>query len=72
VASFWVVIPAGERGVWMRFGQVQEEILAEGLHFLIPLVDSVETLSTRVQIARLTTCCDPEITYWFSRLVELV
>jgi hypothetical protein len=49
VASFWVIIPAGERGVWMRFGQVQEEILAEGLHFVIPLVDSVETLSTRVQ-----------------------
>lgn len=24
------------------------------------------------EIARLTTCCDPEITYWFSRLVELV
>lgn len=24
------------------------------------------------EIARLTTCCDPEITYWFSRLVELM
>ncbi|MEP0907407.1 hypothetical protein NC969_17995 [Leptolyngbya subtilissima ST-M1] len=24
------------------------------------------------EIARLTTCCDPEITYWFSRLVELI
>jgi hypothetical protein len=24
------------------------------------------------EIARLTTCCDPEIAYWFSRLVELV
>ncbi|MBW4459039.1 MAG: hypothetical protein KME47_02180 [Nodosilinea sp. WJT8-NPBG4] len=24
------------------------------------------------EIARLTTCCDPEITYWFSCLVELV
>lgn len=25
-----------------------------------------------VEIARLTTCCDPEIIYWFSRLVSLV
>lgn len=24
------------------------------------------------EIARLTTCSDPEITYWFSRLVALV
>jgi hypothetical protein len=24
------------------------------------------------EIARLTTCCDPEITYWFSRLVALI
>ncbi|WP_197064732.1 hypothetical protein [Leptolyngbya sp. KIOST-1] len=24
------------------------------------------------EIARLTTCCDPEIAYWFSRLVELM
>ena len=24
------------------------------------------------EIARLTTCCDPEVAYWFSRLVELV
>lgn len=25
-----------------------------------------------VEIARLTTCCDPEIIYWFSRLVDLM
>lgn len=25
-----------------------------------------------VEIAELTTCCDPEITYWFSRLVALI
>lgn len=24
------------------------------------------------EISRLTTCCDPEITYWFSRLVSLI
>lgn len=25
-----------------------------------------------VEISRLTTCCDPEIIYWFSRLVDLI
>ncbi|MBE9160440.1 prohibitin family protein [Nodosilinea sp. LEGE 06152] len=55
LASFWVVVPAGERGVWMRFGRVQEKILAEGLHFVVPLVDSVETLSTRVQKQEVAT-----------------
>lgn len=25
-----------------------------------------------VEIARLTTCCDPEIIYWFSRLISLL
>jgi regulator of protease activity HflC (stomatin/prohibitin superfamily) len=52
---FWVVVPAGERGVWMRFGQVQEEIWQEGLHFVIPLVDSVEMLSIRVQKQEIPT-----------------
>ncbi|MBD0335210.1 MAG: prohibitin family protein [Cyanobacteria bacterium Co-bin13] len=44
-----MIVPAGERGVWMRFGKVQETVFEEGLHFVIPLVDTVETLSTRVQ-----------------------
>lgn len=25
-----------------------------------------------VEISRLTTCCDPEVIYWFSRLVSVV
>ncbi|MBD2120576.1 hypothetical protein [Trichocoleus sp. FACHB-262] len=25
-----------------------------------------------VEIARLTTCCDPEVVYWFSRIVSLM
>ncbi|MDX2098748.1 MAG: hypothetical protein SFW36_13305 [Leptolyngbyaceae cyanobacterium bins.59] len=25
-----------------------------------------------VEIARLTTCCDPEIVYWFARLITLL
>ncbi len=49
LTCFWVIVPVGERGVWTRFGQVQPEILDEGLHFVIPLVDRVQTLSIRVQ-----------------------
>jgi hypothetical protein len=31
-----------------------------------------ETFQLAREIARLSTCCDPEIAYWFSRLVELM
>ncbi len=49
VSRFFVVVPAGERGVLLRFGAVQEQILPEGLHPLVPLVFSVRPLSVRVQ-----------------------
>lgn len=49
ISTFFVVIPAGKRGVLMEFGQVKEVILAEGLHPLIPVVNTVEKLSVRVQ-----------------------
>jgi hypothetical protein len=31
-----------------------------------------EAYQIAVEIARLTTCCDPEIVYWFSRLTSLM
>jgi regulator of protease activity HflC (stomatin/prohibitin superfamily) len=49
ISTFFVVIPAGKRGVLMEFGQVKEVVLAEGLHPLIPVVNTVEKLSVRVQ-----------------------
>jgi regulator of protease activity HflC (stomatin/prohibitin superfamily) len=49
ISTFFVVIPAGKRGVLMEFGQVKEVILTEGLHPLIPVVNTVEKLSVRVQ-----------------------
>jgi len=49
ISTFFVVIPAGKRGILMEFGQVKEVILAEGLHPLIPVVNTVEKLSVRVQ-----------------------
>lgn len=49
LSSFFVIVNAGERGVWMRFGKVQAQVLDEGLHVVIPLVDTVQKLSVRVQ-----------------------
>ncbi|BAZ37069.1 band 7 protein [Calothrix sp. NIES-4101] len=45
----FVVVNAGERGVLMKFGEVQEKILGEGLHLVIPIVNTVKKLSIRVQ-----------------------
>jgi prohibitin 1 len=44
-----IVINAGQRGVLLQFGQVQEQILGEGIHLIIPLVNTVQTLSVRIQ-----------------------
>jgi regulator of protease activity HflC (stomatin/prohibitin superfamily) len=44
-----VIVHAGERGVLMQFGKVQQRVLGEGLHFIIPLVNTVKNLSVRVQ-----------------------
>jgi len=45
----FAIVGAGERGVMMRFGKVQEAILDEGIHPIFPIVTSVKTLSVRVQ-----------------------
>jgi regulator of protease activity HflC (stomatin/prohibitin superfamily) len=45
----FTIISAGERGVLMRFGEVQKQILGEGIHFIIPLVNTVQKLSVRIQ-----------------------
>jgi regulator of protease activity HflC (stomatin/prohibitin superfamily) len=34
----FVVVEAGQRGVLMKFGEVQDQILGEGLHLIIPTV----------------------------------
>ncbi|HEY9657142.1 MAG TPA: prohibitin family protein [Allocoleopsis sp.] len=49
LASFFAIIPAGKRGVLMRFGEVQDQVLAEGIHFIVPIVNTVQPLSVRVQ-----------------------
>lgn len=44
-----VMIGAGERGVVLNFGAVQPLVLGEGLHFRMPLVQSVVKMDVRVQ-----------------------
>jgi regulator of protease activity HflC (stomatin/prohibitin superfamily) len=45
----FAIVNAGERGVVMRLGQVQDTVLSEGIHPLVPIVTSVKRLSVRVQ-----------------------
>ena len=49
VTRFFVVVHAGERGVLLRWGAVQERILEEGIHPLLPVRDDVAAISVRVQ-----------------------
>jgi prohibitin 2 len=48
IGSF-VTIPAGERGVLLRFGKVSG-ILNEGLNMKIPVIDAVERMSVKTQL----------------------
>ncbi len=45
----FVIVNAGERGVLMVFGRVQEKVLNEGIHGIIPVVNTVQKLSVRIQ-----------------------
>jgi len=43
------IVKAGTRGVVMKFGKVQDVILDEGIHPIMPIVTTVKRLSVRVQ-----------------------
>lgn len=45
----FVIVNAGERGVLMEFGKVEDRILGEGIHVIIPVMNTVKRLSVRVQ-----------------------
>ena len=45
----FVIINAGQRGVMMKFGKVQERVLDEGIHPILPVITTVQHLSVRVQ-----------------------
>ncbi|NJO80713.1 MAG: prohibitin family protein [Cyanobacteria bacterium RM1_2_2] len=45
----FTIVGAGERGVVMSFGKVQDRVLDEGLHPILPIVTNVKRLNVRVQ-----------------------
>src|SRR5512143_3157163 len=45
----FVIVGAGERGVVMNFGAVQDKVLDEGLHVRVPLMQKVIKMDVRVQ-----------------------
>lgn len=49
IFSPFTIIPAGHRGVVTTFGKVKPEVLGEGLHLIIPIVNSVYKVDVRVQ-----------------------
>lgn len=47
----WVQIGAGERGVLLNFGAVQQRVLGEGLHLRIPIMQRIIPMDVKVQKA---------------------
>lgn len=45
----FAVVPAGSRGVITTFGKVNPEVLDEGLHFRIPIAQTVHLVDVRIQ-----------------------
>jgi regulator of protease activity HflC (stomatin/prohibitin superfamily) len=47
--STFVIVPAGSRGVVLWWGSVEKRIMDEGLHFKVPLAETVIKVDVRVQ-----------------------
>ncbi|MFT6134968.1 MAG: regulator of protease activity HflC (stomatin/prohibitin superfamily) [Cyclobacteriaceae bacterium] len=47
----WVQIGAGERGIVQNFGAVQDDVLNEGIHFRIPIMQTVIIMDVKIQKA---------------------
>src|SRR5437899_18532 len=45
----FVIVPAGSRGVVLWWGSVENRIMNEGLHFKVPLTETVMKVDVRVQ-----------------------
>ncbi len=45
----WVQIGAGERGIVLNFGAVQKNVVGEGLHFRVPIMQSFAIMDVKVQ-----------------------
>jgi regulator of protease activity HflC (stomatin/prohibitin superfamily) len=47
----WVQIGAGERGIVQNFNAVQDQVLNEGIHFVIPIVQTISHIDVKIQKA---------------------
>ena len=47
----WVQVGAGQRGIVLNFGAVQKQVLEEGLHLRIPLMQEVVLMDVKLQKA---------------------
>ncbi|WP_323829040.1 prohibitin family protein [Algoriphagus persicinus] len=45
----WVQVGAGQRGIVQNFGAVQNKVLREGIHFKIPVVQTVILMDVKIQ-----------------------
>jgi len=45
----WVQVGAGQRGIVLNFGAVQDKVLDEGLHFRVPIMQNVAIMDVKVQ-----------------------
>src|SRR4030043_1782800 len=45
----FVKIDAGERGVLLNFGAVQDDVLGEGLHLRIPIMQKIVKMDVKIQ-----------------------
>jgi regulator of protease activity HflC (stomatin/prohibitin superfamily) len=47
----WAQIGAGERGIVQNFGAVQDKVLNEGIHFRVPIMQTVIIMDVKIQKA---------------------
>ncbi|PKV48058.1 regulator of protease activity HflC (stomatin/prohibitin superfamily) [Aquimarina sp. MAR_2010_214] len=45
----WVQVGAGERGIVQNFGAVQDVVLEEGIHFKVPIMQTVILMDVKIQ-----------------------
>ena len=44
----WVQVGAGERGIVLNFGAVQEKVLQEGIHFRVPIMQEIIFMDVKI------------------------
>ncbi len=47
----WVQVGPGQRGIVLNFGAVQKQVLEEGLHFRVPVMQEIVLMDVKVQKA---------------------